>query len=352
MSEPTLDAEVVERLLRSAEPSIRLRAICSLVDDSADSDVVPELCAEVWRSHRVATLLSERDEAGRIPGRPYAKWYGAHWVLVALAELGYPSGDQSLIPLRDQMAGWLFSPDYLRRSGHVRGLPTLHASIDGNAVWSALSLGIADDRTESLVDRLVEAQWPDGGWNCDRRASGRSSSFTESLIPLRALALHTKLTGSDRSRQAADWASEFFLTHWLFRRRRDGEVIAPSYLQLHYPCYWHYDILFGLEVLAEAGYLDDPRCAEALELLRAKRLPEGGFPAEHRYYRPSASATSQRSLVDWGPTSRRRMNEWVTVRALEVLRWQRTGHAQSPDRTFCRSWSTGAFHTGPDRFLQ
>jgi hypothetical protein len=129
-------------------------------------------------------------------------------------------------------------------------------------------------------------------------------------------------------------------------------VIAPSYLQLHYPCYWHYDILFGLEVLAEAGYLDDSRCAEALELLRAKRLPDGGFPAEHRYYRPSASATSQRSLVDWGPTSRRRMNEWVTVRALEVLRWQRTGHAQSPDRTFCRSWSTGAFHTGPDRFLQ
>jgi hypothetical protein len=213
MSEPTLDAEVVERLLRSAEPSIRLRAICSLVDDSADSDVVPELCAEVWRSHRVATLLSERDEAGRIPARPYAKWYGAHWVLVALAELGYPSGDQSLFPLRDQMAGWLFSPDYLRRSGHVRELPTLHASIDGNAVWSALSLGIADDRTESLVDRLVEAQWPDGGWNCDRRASGRSSSFTESLIPLRALALHTKLTGSDRSREAADWASEFFLTH-------------------------------------------------------------------------------------------------------------------------------------------
>ena len=42
--------------------------------------------------------MSERDQAGRIPVHPYsAKWYGAHWVLVALAELGYPTGDLSLV---------------------------------------------------------------------------------------------------------------------------------------------------------------------------------------------------------------------------------------------------------------
>jgi hypothetical protein len=103
--------------------------------------------------------------------------------------------------------------------GRVNGLPTLHASIDGNAVWSTLSLGIADEHTEPLVQRLLDTQWPDGGWNCDRRASGRSSSFTESLIPLRALALHSKLTGNERSRAATEHASEFFLAHRLFRRR-------------------------------------------------------------------------------------------------------------------------------------
>jgi hypothetical protein len=126
----------------------------------------------------------------------------------------------------------------------------------------------------------------------------------------------------DRSRVAAERASELFLTHGLFRRRDDGAVITPSFLQLHHPCDWHYDILFGLEVLAEAGHLRDPRCTEALEQLRAKRLPDGGFPAEHRYYRTGRAATSGRSLVDWGPTSRRRMNEWATVRTLAVLRRQ------------------------------
>jgi hypothetical protein len=203
--------------------------------------------------------------------------------------------------------------------GAYMDLPTLHASIDGNAVWSALSLGIADERTEPLVRRLLDTQWPDGGWNCDRRASGLSSSFTESLIPLRALALHARLTGNERSHLAAERASEFFLSHRLFRRRHDGRVIAPTFLHLRYPCYWHYDILCVLEVLAEAGHLNDANCNEALELLRGKALSDGGFPAEHRYYRGGPRATGQRSLVDWGSTSTRSMNEWVTVRALKVL---------------------------------
>jgi hypothetical protein len=326
----TPDTDVVERLLSSTEPSVRLNAI-DLLDDSHDSGLVTEMRVQVRRSPRVATLLSERDQTGSIPAHPYiSKWYGAHWVLVALAELGYPPGDRSLVPLRDQMMNWLFSPDYLRRSGRVHGLPTLHASIDGNAIWWALALDISDERTELLVQRLLETQWPDGGWNCDRRASGRSSSFTESLVPLRAVTLHATMTGDDRSRLAAERASEFFLAHRLFRRRHDGEVIAPSFLQLHYPCYWHYDILFGLEVLAEAGHLHDPRCADAIELLRDKRLPDGGFPAEHRYYRGGSAATSGRSLVDWGPTSRRRMNEWVTVHALAVLRRQQIGRSLRP----------------------
>jgi hypothetical protein len=314
------NADVTQRLLQSAEPSVGLQVLSDVLGQPSDSRDVRRLREQVRMSSRVAMLLSERDEKGRIPHHPYsAKWCGAHWVLVALAELCYPPGDESLVPLRDQIMGWLFSGDYERRTGRVHGLPTLHASIDGNAVWSALSLGIADERTEPLVQRLLDTQWPDGGWNCDRRASGRSSSFTESLIPLRALALHARRTGNELSHLAAERASEFFLAHRLFRRRHGGRVIAPTFLQLHYPCYWHYDILFGLEVLGEAGQLDDSNCNEALELLRRKALPDGGFPAEHRYYRSGPRATGQRSLVDWGPTSSRRMNEWVTVRALKVL---------------------------------
>jgi hypothetical protein len=266
------------------------------------------------------TLLSERGPDGTIDTHPYAKWFGAHWVLVTLAELGYPSGEHSLTPLRDQVLDWLCSRAYLDKLGQIRGLPRLHGSIEGNAVWAMLTLGLADERTEHLVERLRQAQWPDGGWNCDRNASGRCSSFMESLIPLRALALHAAMCADRESAEAAAAAAELFLRRRLYQRLRDGSVMHPSFVELHYPCYWHYDVLFGLLVMVESGHIGDERCGAALTLVESKRLPDGGFPAEHRFYRPSQEPVpSQRSLLDWGGVSRRRMNPWVSARAAVVL---------------------------------
>lgn len=310
---------LLDQLLQSDEPSIRLQIRVGV--HGAGGVEVDDLRQQIRSSARVATLLSDRLPDGTIDAHPYrAKWYGAHWVLVTLAELGYPPGDPTLTPLREQMLGWLFSSDYLDSLGWVRGLPRLHGSIEGNALWAMLSLGMADERAEQLAERLRKAQWPDGGWNCDRNASGRSSSFAESLIPLRALSLHASARSDRNSAEAAGATAEFFLRHRLYVRLRDGSVIHPSFVQLHYPCYWHYDILFGLTVLAESGRIGDDRCSPALDLLESKRLSDGGFPAEDRYYRPTrAKVPSQLSLVDWGGVSRRRMNPWVSARAAMVL---------------------------------
>ncbi len=54
-------------------------------------------------------------------------------------------------------------------------------------------------------------------------------------------------------------------------------------------------------------------------LLESKRLEEGSFPAEKKYYRVTKSMGSGRSLVDWGPTGPSRMNEFVTADPLYVL---------------------------------
>ena len=80
----------------------------------------------------------------------------------------------------------------------------------------------------------------------------------------------------------------------------------------------------GPDLLREChflGRLGDPRCREALDLLEAKRLPDGGWPAEGKFYqRPSRELTAGADYVSWGGTGRRRTNEWVTVDALAVLR--------------------------------
>jgi len=73
-------------------------------------------------------------------------------------------------------------------------------------------------------------------------------------------------------------------------------------------------------VMAEAGFIGDERCSEALDVLESKRLPDGGWPAEAKYYQVGTRAVAGQSLVDWGGTSKRSANPWVTAQAVEVLK--------------------------------
>jgi len=269
------------------------------------------------------TLLSERDLNGRIPYHPYKKWYGSHWVLSILADLDYPSGDKSLIPLRDQINDWLFSDLHRNSLREINGLTRRCASLEGNAVYYLTKLGLDDGRTEELVQNLIQWQWPDGGWNCDRNPTASNSSFMESLIPMRGLAIYGNKRGHKGAQIAARKAAEIFLKRQLFLGVRNGKVIHPDFVKLHYPCYWHYDILFALKVMAEAGFIADQRCQQAIDLLRSKQLPDGSYPAEGKYYKVILSDKQNRvsgsSLVSWGPVSKKIGNPWVTRDAELVL---------------------------------
>jgi hypothetical protein len=319
--------DVVQKLLASDEPSIRLRTRVSILGDPPDHWEVAGLQEKVRSSKRVRQLLSERRN-GKIPYHPYSKWYGAHWVLAALADLHYPPEDETLAPLREQVYEWLFSEQHLEYAKHhetyagpvmtKRGLVRAHASMEGNAIYYLHALGLADEKTQALADRLVEWQWPDGGWNCDKSPRAHTSSFTESLLPLRGLAYQAGLRGSSY-RTAAQRAAEFFLDRRLYRRKSDGRIILQRFTKLHYPCYWHYDLLFGLKVMMEAGFIHDKRCSDAIALLKSKELEDGGFPAEDAYHRETGRRTSGSSTVGWGGVSRRRMNEFVTCDAMSVL---------------------------------
>lgn len=312
---------IIDHLLASTEPVIRYKTRVYLLDEEPRSPDIQRLQQEIKKCDRVQQLLSERDSRGRIPYHPYSKWYGAHWVLFMLAEMDYPPGDDELVPLREQEYEWLLSEERLRTTKKytIAGRTRMCASMEANAIYALLKLWLADERIDILVERLLTWQWPDGGWNCDKKPEAHTSSFTETLIPLRALALYSHLTRNIQAKVAITRAAEVFLKRHLYKRLSDGKVIANDYLKLRYPCYWHYDILFGLKVMAEAGFLCDTRCQEALSLLESKRLPDGGFAAEKKHYHMAPQADNGRSLVGWGGTSMKRMNPFVTIDALRVL---------------------------------
>ncbi len=330
------DKQVVDALLRSPEPSIRWKTRVHILGDSPRSKAIRALREEIRISPRVRALLSRQHELGRAATarRVYYKWQGHQWVLASLADLGYPEGDETLHPLRDRVQDLWLRPHYFREyeartktAGYGgSGVPLMNGryrrcgSQQGNALYSITVLGIANERTVALAERLLHWQWPDGGWNCDRDPKADTSSFMETLTPMLGLDAYARAHKSSAAARAVKHASEVFLTRRLFRRRSDGTVIHPSFVALHYPLYWHYDFLGGLKAMARIGRIRDKRCADALDLLEEKRLPDGGWPAEKRYYSARAKAIKANAEhVDWGRTGRGRMNEWVTVDALAVL---------------------------------
>jgi hypothetical protein len=300
-SEPALAWKLAVNIYGIKDDSLEARSAGIAV---RGAPLVQELIATCDRSHSA-----------------YKKWAGAHWVLSILGDLGYPANDETLRPLmEDTFNTWMSKEHETRGLRVIDGRVRSCASQEGYAIWCSLQLGFADSRTEELVNRLLKWQWPDGGWNCDKLPEADTSSFMETLIPFRALALYAKVAGDARARDAAERAAEVFLTRQLYKRRRDGQVINQRFVRLHYPLYWHYDILFGLKVMAEAGLIGDPRCVAALNLLESKRLPDGGFPAEQTYARTNRPQLSGYSPVRWGRMSQKSMNPFVTADALYVLR--------------------------------
>jgi hypothetical protein len=303
--------------LLGKEPALAWKMAVNILGMDEASLAARQSAAELREAPLVKDLLATCDRQHSA----YKKWDGAHWVLSILADLGYPAGDESLRPLMEETFDtWMSREHETRHLKVIDGLVRRCASQEGYAIWCSLRLGFADKRTEELVSRLLKWQWPDGGWNCSKHHEADTSSFMETLIPLRALSLYAKCSGDAKVRAVAESAAEVFLTRRLFKRRRDDQVMDPHFIRLHYPLYWHYDILFGLKVMAEAGLLGDPRCQAALDLLESKRLPDGGFPAEETFARQSRPQLSGYSPVNWGGTSKKIMNPFVTADALYVLR--------------------------------
>ena len=335
-------AAAVAALLESPEPSIRWKIRANVLGEDVHSRGMRALREEIRVSPRVRALLARRDVSGRIIAKRgvYDKWQGAHWILASLADIGYPEGDAKLLPARNQVLDCWLAPEFYEEFNATsradaykkQGVPIMQgrarrcASQQGYALYYLIVLGLDDKRVHDLVERLLHWQWPDGGWNCDKKPAAAKSTFIHTIHCMRALALYGRRFRKPNATAAAQRASEVFLSRGLFRRRSNGAVMKAEFTKLHYPLYWHYDILSGLRVMAETGHLADPRCAPALDLLERKQLAGGGWPAESRYYIVSKGIAMNADYVDWGGTSAKRMNPWVTVDALTVL--AKAGRAQ------------------------
>jgi hypothetical protein len=335
--------KIIDKMLKSDNPIIKYKICVNILNESPNSPKNEALKSEIRNHPIVQALLFNSNEKGQIisSGGFYHKWTGANWVLATLADIGYPKNDTKIEPLINQVVNYWLLPiiidetivdaEDINQIKSIKGVPIVNgrarrcASQQAFAVFSSLTLGDENEKIKKLVDLLLKWQWPDGGWNCDRNPSANTSSFYETIVPLRALGLYERLNVNNPEVEASvKRASEVFLQRHLFKSIKTGKTINENFLKLHYPYYWRYNILLGLKVMAENDLIKDSRCADALDIIENKYIENHGWPAEIKYYKTydyksNERAPSNADLVDWGGVNKKNMNEWVTLDALYVL---------------------------------
>jgi len=247
---------------------------------------------------------------------PYSKWQGAHWRLASLVEIAADDALPAARRAAEDVLGWLANPKRPRKFPTIDGRVRRCASQEGRALYACCRIGMADDpRLRMIAESLVATQWPDGGWNCDRHPEATHSSFNETWAPTMGLAAYARETGDAEARGAADRAAEFLLQHSVYQSPRTGRPAHPAFTRLRWPPYWHYDALVGLVTLDRSVGLDDPRIADALDLVESKRREDGTWRSEGKWWKRPGSNGSNVEAVEWGETA----HELLTACARDVL---------------------------------
>jgi hypothetical protein len=242
---------------------------------------------------------------------PYGKWGGAFWRLISLADLGVPPGHDGAVKAAEHTLGWVASPTRLTeiRKRRIAGRIRRCGSQEGRALQACIDVGLrGDPRLDVLAEELVDSQWPDGGWNCDRHRECTHSSFNETWGPILGLARYG-------ATDAAARGAEFLLEHQVAYSHRTGELAHPTILRLRYPPYWHYDLVAGLRTVAASVGMNDARLEKPLDALAEKRHEDGTWHVEGKWWKGPGSKGSNVEIVDWGHSA----NELLTEQAESVL---------------------------------
>jgi hypothetical protein len=240
----------------------------------------------------------------------YGKWQGAFWRAISLVDLGVEPGHPGAVTAAKAALDWVANPQRLatihrrRIAGRIRRC----ASQEGQVLRVCVALGVRDSRLDTIAESLVESQWPDGGWNCDRKPEATHSSFNETWGPILGLAAY----GAE---DVAARGGEFLLRHGVVFSHRTGELAHPGLLRLRFPAYWHYDLLAGLRTLAASGCIRDPRTTDALDILESQRRDDGTWQVDGKWWKSPGSKGSNVEAVVWGETA----NEVLTRQARGVL---------------------------------
>lgn len=316
----TVEPRVLEWLLDS-DPALRWQV---------ERDVA-HAPAETWEATRArvategfgAALLARQDADGQwaggsffpagffdgeeatAPGQP---WVATTWSLRDLREWGLDAAvlagtaDKLAVNSRwdyDDLPYWGGEVDVCINSYTLAAGAWLGADVSELAAWFP-------------AHRLA-----DGGWNCEaEEGDSVRSSFHSTLNAVRGMLAYERLTGDAGLREARHGGEEYLLQRRLLYRLTSGELVGDFVTRFVHPSRWRYSALTALDHFRDAALWEatppDPRLADAIEVVRAARQPDGTWLQTT----PLAGRTWFDVDVPEGQRSR-----WLTLIGTRVLDW-------------------------------
>jgi len=303
--------------LLEADPAIRWQVLRDLTDASP-ADVAAER-ARVEHEGWGARLLAIEDPDGLWAGgacfpatyrwgspEPGQPWTATMHTLQTLQLLGLDPASapaHRAIALVAENGRW-------EHAGQRYFDGEVEPCINGRTIETGAYFGVD---VATIVTRILDERLEDGGWNCETENGSVRSSFDTTINVLDGLLEYERATGGSMEVRAARRSGEeYLLERGLFRRMSTGEVVDPAYVDFAFPYYWHYDVLRALDYFRRSGADPDPRMAEAVEVVRSKRQPDGRWlldrihPGEVHFDLEGGAGTP---------------SAWNTLRALQVLAW-------------------------------
>lgn len=295
---------------------------------------------EVWEKTRArvategfgARLLARQDPDGQWAGGAYfpadprlggsgpeepgrQPWTATTWSLNALREWGVEARVLGrTADLLAQNSRWEYDD-----------LPYWGGEVDCciNAFTLANGTWLGADVT-ALTRWFPQHRLPDGGWNCQWVEGSTRSSFPSTLNSLEGLLYFEAATGSDVLREARHGGERYLLERRLLHRRSTGELVAPWVTRFAYPFRWVYSALRAADYFRAASLHDgrepDERVADAIDVIRAARRPDGTWLQERRH---GGRAWFEVDVAPGEPS------KWLTFHAVRVLEWW-DGAASAP----------------------
>ena len=295
--------------LLDSDPAIRWQVMRDVLDEPAD--VVAAERAEVATHGWGARLLALQDEHGQWGGGTYSpKWISTTYTLLLLRLLGLdpdsPQARSALDRVREGVS-WGRRGDRPFFAGHTE------TCINSMVLALAAYFREPVPDTDRLLERVLDEQLDDGGWNCEAPAHSRVASFHTTILALEGLLEFERSRGPRPEVTAARArGEEYLLERRLFRSRSTGEVITPVWTRFSFPPQWHYDVLRALDYFRSTAAPPDDRCADAIDLVVERRRVDGRWPLQHTH---RGEVHFQLEDGDGKPS------RWNTLRAMRVLGW-------------------------------